>query len=116
MCLCVCLWLLWGRVGEDARVRAVEGREECICVCVCVCVCVCAERTVALLAFEKPQSSPLGDLMGVAHRHKTATELNSAILLSKVRGHAAVRARKKHTHTRKSARAHTHTHTHKCVP
>ncbi|GLI70090.1 hypothetical protein VaNZ11_014866 [Volvox africanus] len=40
------------------------------------------ERTVALLAFEDSKSSPLGDLMDVAQRQKTASELNAAILQS----------------------------------
>ncbi|KAG2449028.1 hypothetical protein HYH02_005780 [Chlamydomonas schloesseri] len=38
------------------------------------------ERTVALLAFEDTKSSPVGDLMDVAQRQKTASELNAAIL------------------------------------
>jgi hypothetical protein len=41
-----------------------------------------AERTVALLAFEDAKSSPVGDLMDVAQRQKTASELNAAILSS----------------------------------
>ncbi|GFR39903.1 hypothetical protein Agub_g408 [Astrephomene gubernaculifera] len=40
------------------------------------------ERTVALLAFEDSKSSPVGDLMDVAQRQKTASELNAAILHS----------------------------------
>ncbi len=52
--------------------------------CACVCVCARAERAVALLAFSEPGSSPLGDLLGLAQRHKTASELNSAILQSQV--------------------------------
>ncbi|GIL87410.1 hypothetical protein Vretimale_1677 [Volvox reticuliferus] len=40
------------------------------------------ERTVALLAFEDSKSSPVGDLMDVAQRQKTASELNAAILQS----------------------------------
>jgi hypothetical protein len=43
------------------------------------------ERTVTLLAFSDPGSSPLGQLMGAAQRHKTASELNAAILESQVR-------------------------------
>ena len=39
-----------------------------------------AERTVALLAFEDTKASPVGDLMDVAQRQKTASELNAAIL------------------------------------
>lgn len=38
------------------------------------------ERTCALLAFEDPESSPVGSLMAVSHRLKTASELNSCIL------------------------------------
>ena len=41
-----------------------------------------AERTVALLVFEDVKSSPLADLMDVAQRQKTASELNAAILAS----------------------------------
>jgi hypothetical protein len=41
-----------------------------------------AERTVALLVFEDLKSSPLADLMDVAQRQKTASELNAAILAS----------------------------------
>ncbi|EFJ43540.1 hypothetical protein VOLCADRAFT_65822 [Volvox carteri f. nagariensis] len=40
------------------------------------------ERTVALLAFEDTNASPVGDLMDVAQRQKTASELNAAILQS----------------------------------
>mmetsp|Transcript_12756 Transcript_12756/g.35865 ORF Transcript_12756/g.35865 Transcript_12756/m.35865 type:complete len:231 (-) Transcript_12756:67-759(-) len=40
------------------------------------------ERTVALLAFDDAGSSPVGDLMDVAQRQKTASELNAAILCS----------------------------------
>ena len=43
---------------------------------------LCAERTVALLAFEDARDSPVGDLMDLAQRHKTASELNAAILSS----------------------------------
>lgn len=39
-----------------------------------------AERTVALLAFEDARSCPVADLMDVAQRQKTASELNAAIL------------------------------------
>ncbi|KAK9840286.1 hypothetical protein WJX74_006917 [Apatococcus lobatus] len=38
------------------------------------------ERTVALLAFEDTKNSPLADLMDIAQRQKTASELNAAIL------------------------------------
>jgi len=40
------------------------------------------ERTVALLAFTDPQASPVGNLLGLAQRQKTASELNAAILRS----------------------------------
>ncbi|KAI8472538.1 MAG: CTLH/CRA C-terminal to lish motif domain-containing protein [Monoraphidium minutum] len=40
------------------------------------------ERTVALLAFDDPRASPVGDLMDAAQRQKTASELNAAILSS----------------------------------
>lgn len=38
------------------------------------------ERTLALLAFEKPQNSPFADLLDQSHRQKVASELNAAIL------------------------------------
>uniref|UniRef100_A0A182N0M9 CTLH domain-containing protein n=1 Tax=Anopheles dirus TaxID=7168 RepID=A0A182N0M9_9DIPT len=38
------------------------------------------ERTLALLAFEKPQHSPFADLLEQTHRQKVASELNAAIL------------------------------------
>lgn len=38
------------------------------------------ERTLALLAFEKPQNSPFSDLLDQNHRQKIASELNAAIL------------------------------------
>ena len=41
-----------------------------------------AERTVALLAFEDAKTSPIGELMEVSQRQKTASELNAAILRS----------------------------------
>ena len=41
-----------------------------------------AERTVALLAFEDARSCPVADLMDIAQRQKTASELNAAILAS----------------------------------
>lgn len=40
------------------------------------------ERTLALLAFEKPQLSPFGDLLEQSYRQKIASELNAAILKS----------------------------------
>ncbi|KAG8458712.1 hypothetical protein KFE25_012910 [Diacronema lutheri] len=38
------------------------------------------ERTMALLAFEDTASCPVGHLLDPSHRHKTASELNGAIL------------------------------------
>ncbi|XP_023297049.1 glucose-induced degradation protein 8 homolog isoform X2 [Lucilia cuprina] len=38
------------------------------------------ERTLALLAFEKPQDSPFAYLLEQSHRQKIASELNAAIL------------------------------------
>lgn len=38
------------------------------------------ERTLALLAFENPESSPFADLMHPSQRQKVASELNAAIL------------------------------------
>lgn len=38
------------------------------------------ERTLALLAFEKPTQSPFSDLLDQTHRQKIASELNAAIL------------------------------------
>ncbi|XP_075156356.1 GID complex subunit 8 homolog protein Houki isoform X1 [Haematobia irritans] len=40
------------------------------------------ERTLALLAFEKPQDSPFSYLLEQSHRQKIASELNAAILKS----------------------------------
>ncbi|XP_073832540.1 GID complex subunit 8 homolog protein Houki [Musca autumnalis] len=40
------------------------------------------ERTLALLAFEKPQESPFSYLLEQSHRQKIASELNAAILKS----------------------------------
>lgn len=40
------------------------------------------ERTLALLVFENPAESPLGDLLEMTQRQKTASELNEAILES----------------------------------
>ncbi len=37
---------------------------------------------MALLAFEDVRSSPVADLMDIAQRQKTASELNAAILAS----------------------------------
>ena len=48
----------------------------------CLPACPPAERTVALLVFEDVKASPLADLMDVAQRQKTASELNAAILAS----------------------------------
>ncbi|XP_017771341.1 PREDICTED: glucose-induced degradation protein 8 homolog [Nicrophorus vespilloides] len=38
------------------------------------------ERTVALLAFEDPLTSPFGDLLQPTHKQKIASEVNAAIL------------------------------------
>ncbi|KAK3727700.1 hypothetical protein RRG08_032657 [Elysia crispata] len=38
------------------------------------------EKTLALLAFEKPEMSPFGDLLHPSQRQKVASEVNSAIL------------------------------------
>ncbi|CAG2201745.1 glucose-induced degradation protein 8 homolog [Mytilus galloprovincialis] len=38
------------------------------------------ERTLALLAFENPESSPFGELLHPSQRQKVASELNAAIL------------------------------------
>lgn len=43
------------------------------------------ERTMALLAFQDVQSSPVADLLLPGQRQKTASELNAAILLSQSR-------------------------------
>ena len=40
------------------------------------------ERTVALLVFQDPAASPMGDLLEPAQRARTASELNAAILAS----------------------------------
>ncbi|ESO97693.1 hypothetical protein LOTGIDRAFT_152785 [Lottia gigantea] len=40
------------------------------------------ERTLALLAFEDPESSPFNELLHPSHRQKVASELNAAILES----------------------------------
>lgn len=45
-------------------------------------LCGATERTVALLAFEDARSCPVADLMDIAQRQKTASELNAAILAS----------------------------------
>ena len=42
----------------------------------------CAERTIALLAFEDVKAAPMADLLDIAQRQKTASELNAAILAS----------------------------------
>ena len=38
------------------------------------------ERSLALLAFESPETCPFNDLLHPCQRHKVASELNSAIL------------------------------------
>lgn len=49
------------------------------------------ERTLALLAFEKPQNSPFSDLLEQAHRQKVASELNAAILKMEHHEHTSPR-------------------------
>uniref|UniRef100_A0A183VH91 CRA domain-containing protein n=1 Tax=Toxocara canis TaxID=6265 RepID=A0A183VH91_TOXCA len=38
------------------------------------------EKTFALLAFDKPESSPFASLMELSHRQMVATDVNSAVL------------------------------------
>ena len=38
------------------------------------------ERTLSLLAFEKPESSPYADLLHPSHRQQLASEVNESIL------------------------------------
>jgi glucose-induced degradation protein 8 len=40
----------------------------------------CAESTVALVAFSDPSQCPVGNLLAMAQRQRTANELNAAIL------------------------------------
>ncbi|KAL1925585.1 uncharacterized protein VTP21DRAFT_468 [Calcarisporiella thermophila] len=40
------------------------------------------ERTMALLIFDNNSSSPVSNLLGAAHRQRTASELNAAILVA----------------------------------
>ncbi|GMP72575.1 hypothetical protein CsSME_00030554 [Camellia sinensis var. sinensis] len=40
------------------------------------------ERTVALLAFNDVSNCPVGELLDISQRHKTASEVNAAILMS----------------------------------
>jgi len=40
------------------------------------------ERTMALLAFEDPFSSPFSDLLAISHRQQVASEVNEAILMA----------------------------------
>ncbi|XP_055711292.1 glucose-induced degradation protein 8 homolog isoform X1 [Phlebotomus papatasi] len=49
------------------------------------------ERTLALLAFEKPQQCPFADLLEQSHRQKVASELNAAILKSENQEHTSPR-------------------------
>lgn len=44
------------------------------------------ERTLALLAFEEPQTSPFGDLLHPSQRQKVASEVNAALLQDDHRG------------------------------
>lgn len=38
------------------------------------------ERTLSLLAFDKPEECPFSDLMGMAHRQQLASQVNEVIL------------------------------------
>ncbi|KAF6020615.1 GID8 [Bugula neritina] len=38
------------------------------------------ERTLALLAFDEPSTSPFGDLLNLGHRQKVASEVNAKML------------------------------------
>ena len=38
------------------------------------------ERTLALFAFDKPESSPYSDLLHISHRQQLASEVNEIIL------------------------------------
>lgn len=49
------------------------------------------ERTLALLAFEKPEQSPFYDLLEQSHRQKVASELNAAILKQENHEHTSPR-------------------------
>lgn len=49
------------------------------------------ERTLALLAFEKPEHSPFYDLLEQSHRQKVASELNAAILKQENQEHTSPR-------------------------
>merc|ERR1719312_1254490 len=40
------------------------------------------ERTLALLAFDDPDSSPFSDLLSPGHRQQVASQLNAAILMA----------------------------------
>jgi len=42
------------------------------------------ERTLALLAFDKPENSPYADLLHLSHRQQLASEVNEAILKSQL--------------------------------
>lgn len=47
------------------------------------------ERTLALLAFERPEQSPFNDLLEQSHRQKVASELNAAILKQENQEHTS---------------------------
>lgn len=42
------------------------------------------ERTLALLAFDRPETSPYADLLQLAHRQQLASEVNEAILMDQL--------------------------------
>lgn len=42
------------------------------------------ERTLALLAFDKPDNSPYSDLLQLSHRQQLASEINQSILKEQI--------------------------------
>lgn len=42
------------------------------------------ERTLALLAFDKPENSPYADLLQLSHRQQLASEINQSILKEQI--------------------------------
>lgn len=42
------------------------------------------ERTLALLAFDKPENSPYADLLQLSHRQQLASEINHSILKEQI--------------------------------
>ena len=49
------------------------------------------ERTLALLAFDKPGTSPYGDLLDTSHRQQLASEINEVILKEQLGSHEAAK-------------------------